>query len=227
MTLIALRKGDQERVIALLILVLLLPWLPGFIPRTVSFSLIILQLYSEKRIAWRFLLRSLLAPLAFLALSSMALLLGNQQNIADLISKSLLSCMLLLIMSRSLSAAQWMTLAQTWQLEALLFTLILVSSRWMALSTKLWDAMNLGWRMRSQLSGIRNSLKNLGWRLAGLHQLHDMRVVSMDMGWQARALPPILGLPAPSRINLQGHILAKYLGPPLVAYAVTTLVLRG
>lgn len=224
---IALQKGDQERILALLILTLVLPWLPGFLPRSLSFMLSIFHLAWEKRIAWRALFRSLLAPLSFLTLSSLALFMGQHGNILDLFSKSLFACMLLLVMSRSLNSAQWMALGQTWKVDALVFTLILLARRWLELSAQLWSAMNLGWKMRSQLSGIRNSLNIVGWRVAGVYQLHDMRVVSMDLAWQARGLPPILSLPSASPIHFQWWMLLKYLGPPLLAYALTTLVLRA
>jgi hypothetical protein len=227
MTGIALHKGDQERVVALLILTLVLPWLPAILPRTLSFILVLIHLEWERRIMWRRLAKDLLAPLGFLSLSSLALFWGHHENIVDLFSKSLFACMLLLLMSRSLAAPQWMALAQSWKLDALIFTLILVSKRWLELSTDLWKNMNQGWAMRSQLSGIRNSVKLMGWRLAGVIQLQEIRVAAMDVGWQARGLPPILSLPPRSRVVFHWSILLRYLAAPLFIYTLGLLMLRG
>lgn len=59
-------------------------------------------------IRWKKLFKRSLAPLGFLTLSSLALMLGDHKQVVDLFTKSLMASLMLLILSQAFQGAQWL-----------------------------------------------------------------------------------------------------------------------
>ncbi len=218
---------DQELMLALFAMIIILPALPDLVSRNLAFAIFILQLHWRGIICWKLILKRLIAPLGFLTLSSLALLLGSHDKVFDIFNKGLIASFLLLVLSQAFQGHQWLEWGWRWKVDKVLLTIVLTASRWIQISQALWASMDKGWIMRAQLSGSRNSTRLIGWRLSRVYHLHEQRIVATDLGWAARCLEPILPARPGYRFNFKGSMLAFHLAPALFVYGCATFLLQG
>jgi hypothetical protein len=220
------KPEDQELMLALFAMIIILPALPDLVSRNLACVFFILQLQWRGIIRWKLVLKRFLAPLAFLTLSSLALLLGPYDKVFDVFNKGLIASFLLLVLSHAFQGHQWLEWGWRWKIDTMLLTLAMTASRWIQISQTLWAAMDKGWTMRSQLSACRSSMRHMGWRLTRVYHLHEQRIVATDLGWAARGLEPILPVRTGHRLAFSWSTLALYLAPTSLVYACTTLLLQ-
>lgn len=219
-----LREADQELMAAVFSMTILLPALPGLTSRNVAFICFLLHLHRQGIIRWKNLFKRSLAPLGFLTLSSLALMLGDHKQVVDILTKSLMASLMLLILSQAFQGAQWLEWAWSWKIDMMLVTLICIAFRWIKLSENLWTAMEKGWKMRAQIGNLRTSTKLLGWRLGRIYHLHQQRIIDTDLAWAARGLQPILPAKLSQRPAFRWSTFSLHLAAPVIAYVCATLL---
>ncbi|MDQ3235183.1 MAG: hypothetical protein M3Q07_25525 [Pseudobdellovibrionaceae bacterium] len=218
------RQAHQELMAAIFFMTIILPTLPGLGSRNIAFAFFVLHLHRQGIIQWKKLLRRFLAPFGFLSLSSLALMLGDHEQVFDLFTKSLMASLMLIILSQAFQGAQWLEWAWAWKIEMMLVTLMVMSFRWIKLSERLWTAMEKGWKMRSELGNCRTSTKLLGWRLMRVYHLHQQRIIDTDLAWAARGLEPILPARLGQRPRFHWLNFAFHLAAPGFAYVCAALL---
>jgi len=217
---------DQELLLALLAMIIILPALPELLSRNLAFVFFIIQIQRRGIIRWKKVLKKFMAPLGFLTLSSLALLLGPYDRVFDVFNKGLIASFLLLTMSQAFQGHQWLEWGWRWKIDTMLLTLAMTASRWIQISQTLWAAMDKAWTMRAQLSDCRISSKLMGWRLTRVYHLHEQRIIATDHGWAARGLDPILPARRGHPLAINWTALALNLAPTSLVYACTALLLQ-